>query len=140
MKKITIAMSILLATASTSFAQDHAHGAPHGGTVKTAGDYHMEAVVKDNVLTVYLLDGAEKEIAVKGITLSATLMGADGKTTVVQMIPGTNSFTYTADKGKKYKKAILSAKINGKTASATFDLAAKAATKEHSHGADGHKH
>lgn len=141
MKKITFSIAIFLAAISPAFAQDHAHGAPHGGTVKTAGNYHLEAVVKNNVFTVYLLDANEKEMSVKGSTISATLLDAAGKTSVVKMIPGTNSFTYTAGAGKKYKKAILSAKINGTTASATFDLQQKpAAAKKQAHGADGHKH
>jgi len=51
MKKITILMTVLLIATFTTFAQhsggDHKHGSPHGGTVKSAGGFHIEVSVKD---------------------------------------------------------------------------------------------
>ena len=47
-------MTVLLIATFTTFAQhsggDHKHGSPHGGTVKSAGGFHIEVSVKDGMV------------------------------------------------------------------------------------------
>ena len=42
---------------------EHEHKAPHGGTVNTVGKYHVELVVTDNELRIYVLDNAEETLS-----------------------------------------------------------------------------
>lgn len=140
MKKITILMAVLMMTSFASFAQhsggDHKHGSPHGGTVKSAGDFHIEVTVKDGMVMAYLLDGKEKAMKNTGVTGTAVIQMADAKTSTINLITsGNEGFMYTLDKSKKYNKAIVTFATGGKTASASFDLMAKDKP-----AADGHNH
>lgn len=140
MKKITILLSALLLTATTLFSQDHKHGSPHGGEVKTAGtEFHIETVIKSGMMMVYLLDANEKPMAIAGATAQATIQTADGKISKVTLkAHGKEGFMYTLNKTIKYNKAIVTIKTGGKTASASFDLAQKAESKGQEE--TGHKH
>jgi len=144
MKKVTFLLSALLLVATGLFAQeDHKHGSPHGGDVKSAGTgFHMEAVVKDGMVMVYLLDGSEKTMSIAGATATATIQTADGKISKETLkTMGKDGFMYILDKTKKYNKAIVTIKTSGKTASASFDLNKKAGDhKDDDHNAAGHKH
>lgn len=140
MKKVIMAMTVMLFASYASFAQhgsgDHKHGSPHGGTVKSAGDFHIEVTVKDGMVMAYLLDGKEKTLANTGVTATAVIQLADGQTSNITLIPsGKDGFMYTLDKTKKYNKAIITFVNAGKTVSASFDLTAKAKP-----AADGHNH
>jgi hypothetical protein len=140
MKKIIIAMTVMLLTSAVTFAQhsggDHKHGSPHGGTVKSAGDFHIEVNMKDGMVMAYLLDAKEKAMPNSGVTATAVIQMADGQTSTVTLIPnGKEGFMYTLDKAKKYNKAIVTFTTAGKTASASFDLTAKAKP-----ASDGHNH
>ncbi len=140
MKKITILMVTMLIASFTTFAQhsggDHKHGSPHGGTVKSAGDFHIEVSVKDGMVMAYLLDAKEKAMKNTGVTGTAVIQMSDGQTSTITLIPsGNEGFMYNLDKKKKYNKAIVTLTTGGKTASASFDLTAK-----EKHEEDGHKH
>lgn len=140
MKKLTILMVGMLMASFTTFAQhsggDHKHGSPHGGTVKSAGDFHIEVAVKDGMVMAYLLDGKEKAMANTGVTATAVIQMADGQTSNVTLAPsGKEAFMYMLDKTKKYNKAIVTFVSGSKTASATFELSAPVKKAE-----DGHTH
>lgn len=139
MKKITILIvSIVFSAFSTLIAQDHKHGSPHGGIVKTAGtEFHIETVIKGEAVFVYLLDANEKTKTIVGSTATALVQTADGKTSTVTLKPnGKESFMLNLNKAVNYNKAIISIKTSGKSASASFDLAVKVAEKHEV----GHKH
>ena len=140
MRKVNYLLSALLFAATTLFAQDHKHGSPHGGEVKTAGaDFHMEAVVKNGMMIVYLLDAKEKPMSTTGATAHATIQTVDGK--IIKSAfkaNGKDSFVYKLSPSIKYNKAIVTIKTGKKAASASFDLNKKAAIK--SHEAAGHQH
>lgn len=140
MKKITIVIALMFIASFATFAQHstgaHKHGSPHGGTVKSAGDFHIEVSYKDGMLMAYLLDGKEKTLKNTGVKATAVIQTADAKTLSITLIPGgDDSFMYTLDKAKKYNKAIVTFTTSGKTASASFDLAAKVEP-----AGDGHNH
>ena len=139
MKKITFLIAAIFFTAFTTLiAQDHKHGSPHGGIVKTAGaEFHIETVLKGEVMMVYLLDANEKTKTIVGATATALIQTADGKTSTVKLkANGKESFMLNLNKAVKYNKVIITIKTGGKSATASFDLATKAAVKH----ADGHKH
>lgn len=133
-------MAVMMMTSFATFAQqsggDHKHGSPHGGTVKSAGDFHIEISVKDGMIMAYLLDANEKAMKNTGVAGTAVIQMADGKTSTITLIPnGSEGFMYTLDKAKKYNKAIVTFTTGGKTASASFELKAKEKP-----AADGHNH
>lgn len=133
-------MILMLTATFTTFAQhsgaDHKHGSPHGGTVKSAGAFHIEVSVKDGMVMAYLLDANEKAMKNKAVTGTAVIQMADGKTSTITLTPsGNEGFMYTLDKAKKYNKAIVTFTTGGKTASASFDLMVKDKP-----AADGHDH
>jgi len=139
MKKITFLISAMVFTAFTTLiAQDHKHGSPHGGIVKTAGaEFHIETVLKGEVMMVYLLNANEKTKTIVGATATALIQTADGKTNTVKLkANGKESFMLNLNKAVKYNKVIITIKTGGKSATASFDLATKAAVKHD----DGHKH
>jgi hypothetical protein len=58
-------LASLLLAASATWADgkgEHHHHAPHGGQVQDAGGVHLEAVVKDGKLLLYMLDANEKTL------------------------------------------------------------------------------
>ena len=68
----------LLALASVTFADEKAIG-PNGGQIKDAGKHHLELVVKENALTVYVTDAKSQKIMIKGASGTATVLA--GKNT-----------------------------------------------------------
>lgn len=136
MKKVTFLLGAMLLAATTLFAQaDHKHGSPHGGVVKTAGTgFHIETVIKGQMVMIYLLDGTEKSMSIAGATATATIQTTDGKiSTAILKKMGKDAFMYTLNKATKYNKAIVTIKTGGKTASASFDLNKKIGIEEHKH-------
>jgi hypothetical protein len=68
METRTLLLGLLLLASNEALAhngehhEDHAHKAPHGGDVKTVGSGHLEALVRDGNLVVYVLDAGEKTV------------------------------------------------------------------------------
>jgi len=60
---------------------------PNKGQVKDAGKYHLELVVKDAALTVYVTGNKDAKIATKGASGSATVLVGKG-TSNVKLEPG----------------------------------------------------
>lgn len=79
----TLALLAVAAFATTlapaTYADEGAKG-PNGGQVKDAGKYHLELVVKENALTVYVTGAKDAKVATKGASGSATVL--TGKNTV----------------------------------------------------------
>lgn len=138
MKKITIFMAVLMMTSFATFAQhsggDHKHGSPHGGTVKSAGDFHIEVSVKEGMVMAYLLNASEKAIKNTGVKATAVVRMADATTSTINLVAsGNEGLMFTLDKSKKYNKVIVTFTTEGKTASASFDLMAKANSAADAH-------
>ena len=80
MKQISAAvLATILFTYSVSASADGPAIGPHGGQVKDAGKYHLELVVKDAALTVFVTGNKDTEIATKSATGTATVLA--GKST-----------------------------------------------------------
>ncbi len=124
----TIALLVAL-IGSPVFAQhggaDHKHTSPHGGIVKSSGNYHLELMQQAGTMTVYLLDKNEKTMPVSGATATALLQTQDGQVTTVTLKPGSNQqLSTTPDKTKSFRKAVVTVAFGDKSASASFDLMA----------------
>ena len=83
MKQINAAVlaTILFAFSVSAGADGPAIG-PNGGQVKDAGKYHLELVVKDAALTVYVTGNKDTKIATKGATGTATVLVGKGTSSV----------------------------------------------------------
>ncbi|MCB2380302.1 hypothetical protein LGH70_22110 [Hymenobacter sp. BT635] len=109
--------------------ETHAHKSPHGGTVRTAGKYHLELVQQAGEVHVYLLDANEKTMPLDRSTGTAMLLSTAGKTTSVKLTPTGDHFVAAVPAGTTLRTAIVSLKANGSSLSARFeklDAAAKA--------------
>ena len=126
---LTIVISVV--SSITAFAQeDHDNDkAPHGGKIEEAGDYHIEASIKDGKTYFYLLDGKAKIMSNVGVTGSVVMQFADGTTKTVQLtVSGDDGFVATDAKATSYTNAIVTFKVSGKTATAKFKNVAKSYT------------
>jgi hypothetical protein len=73
---------------------------PNGGQTRMAGVYHFELVLvqeskeaKENVITVFVTDHANKALATAGGTASLTIVQGKNKSTVTLTPAGVNQFT-----------------------------------------------
>ncbi|TGE14531.1 heavy metal-binding domain-containing protein [Hymenobacter elongatus] len=109
--------------------ETHGHRAPHGGTVRTAGKFHIELVQHADEVHVYLLDGKEATVATQGTTGTITLLTTTGKTSRLALTPVADHFTAKVPAGMTVRTAIVSFNATGKSLSARFEKldAAKAA-------------
>ncbi|MFM9943987.1 MAG: hypothetical protein ACKVQB_02015 [Bacteroidia bacterium] len=133
---LTLALGAMATTAA--FAQHDHSDAPHEGKVEEAGDYHIEVLQKDNTIYFYLLDGDAKALSNKSVTGTVLFQFKDGKTKTITLTAfGTDGFLANDANAINFSKAIVTFKVKGKTASATFS-----AKKEdgHNHGEGEHHH
>ncbi len=124
-KTIVLATSLLIAGATTSFAQEHDHGhphkAPHSGVIQHAGDYQIEMVRDKGVLTFYLLDAKANTLPTKGVTGKGEFEFSNkSKATSSLVSAGANSFKLDVPKANVFTTCTVSMVVNGKTATATF--------------------
>ena len=80
----------LLALASVTFADERAKG-PNGGQIKDAGKHHLELVVEENALTVYVTGAKDAKVATKGASGSATVLAGKGTSNVKLEPSGENA-------------------------------------------------
>ena len=82
-----IVLAAILFAYSVSAGADGPAIGPNGGQVKDAGKYHLELVVKDTALMVYVAGSKDAKVATKGAIGTATVLV--GKTTLsVKLEPG----------------------------------------------------
>jgi hypothetical protein len=80
----------LLALASVTSADEGSTG-PNGGQIKDAGKHHLELVVKENALTVYVTDAKHQKIITKGASGTATVLAGKNTTNVKLEPSGENA-------------------------------------------------
>lgn len=132
-KSMTIVLALVAAGTTVSFAQEkgkqkevnHHVGevgkGPHGGTIQEADPNHVEILVKDGMVILYLLDGDAKAVSNVGITGKVTFLMPDGKSvneTLTQS--GVDGFMVNNKAVTNYKSCIASFTLKGKTVSAKF--------------------
>jgi hypothetical protein len=108
---------------SSGSALAHEVKARNGGRITDAGAYHVEIVVKSDVVDVYLSDQSEKAIAASGFKAIAILVGA-GKSQRVVLTPVDGirlSGNATAALPSRPKGVVQLTGADGKTVQAKFD-------------------
>ncbi len=116
-----VALASLFFIATPVLAHEIIKG-PNGGRVVDAGSYHVELVIRDKTVTVFVSDSAEKAVAITGFKGMAILT-ADGKAQRIALAPqdgvrlsGTSPVTLPADA----KGVVQLTGPDGKTAQGRF--------------------
>ena len=121
-KSIALALALLVAGTSYAQTESHSHKAAHGGTVQTAGDYHIEMVAGADKISFYLLDAKESTLTNKAVTGTAVFefinktkatapLGKGSKNALMVETPKANVFTFCT----------VSLVVKGKTVTARFN-------------------
>ena len=101
--------------------ETHAHMAPHGGVVRTAGNYHLELVAAPNQLNVYLLGDKMSAVASVGGAGTVLVQRTDNTTASLKLAPAGDHYTATLPAGAAIRTAIVTLKAQGKTINARFE-------------------
>jgi hypothetical protein len=101
----------------------HAHKSTHGGTVKAAGDYHIELVERQNQYLIYLMDVTEQPVSLKGVTGLAILRDGDRTVYTQSLTPTFNTHFVLQTKGVGHSAVIVNFTINNKNITAKFEKA-----------------
>lgn len=88
MNPIRILLAGMLLIATPAFA--HEAKGPNGGRIVDATPYHIELVVKDRRVAVYLTDANEKPLPVTGFKGIAILL-VSGKSQRITLVPDQDS-------------------------------------------------
>ncbi|MDQ2990501.1 MAG: hypothetical protein M3R60_15505 [Pseudomonadota bacterium] len=91
MKLINVLFAVTLLCLSTAARADEATAGPNGGQRKHSGKYHLELVVKDVALTVYVTGDKDSKVATKGATGTATVLAGKGTANVKLEPSGENA-------------------------------------------------
>ena len=108
---------------STGSAWAHDAKAKNGGRITEAGAYHVEMVVKSDIVDVFISDESEKPVAASGFKGTAILM-ASGKSQRVVLAPVDGvrlSGSATAALPNQPKGVVQLTAPDGKTIQAKFD-------------------
>ena len=107
----------------------------HGGHEVEVGKYHIELVVKDRDLALYVRDQGDKPVDAKTVKASANVLSGKDKATVqlapagAEMLSGQAPFNVA-----KNAKIIISFSVaGGKSEQARFSLGQKQDHKGHKH-------
>lgn len=88
---------------------------PNGGQIKDAGKYHLELVVKDSALTLFVTGGKNAKVATKGATGTATVLAGKASSSVKlepcgeNALAGSGSFRAAPD-----MKVVVSLTLSGR--------------------------
>ena len=91
MKSINVVFAATLLCFSIAARADGPAIGPNGGQVKDAGKYHLELVVKDTALTVYVTGNTDTKIATKSATGTATVLAGKNTSTIKLEPSGENA-------------------------------------------------
>jgi hypothetical protein len=111
----------LLASSGSAWAHDEK--GPHGGRVADAVPYHVEMVVKSDIVDVFISDANEKPVAASGFKGTAILVaGGKSQRVVLAPVDGTRlSGSATAALPNQPKGVVQLTGPDGKTIQAKFD-------------------
>lgn len=129
MKVATAILAIALGVAPAVYASDK-----HGGHEIEVGKYHIELVVKDRNLSLFVRDQADKAVDSKTAKASANVLSGKDRATVQltpagDMLSGQAPFTVAKD-----AKVIVTFSVaGGKSEQARFSLGQKQDHKGHKH-------
>jgi hypothetical protein len=127
---IVLTFAFLLWFSGTALAQKgksshadgpaHSHKSHNGGTVKSAGDYHIELVDKKGQYHIYLLDIEEKPVKLKGVTGLAILRDGDRTVHTQSLAPTSAAYFSVATNGIDHNAVLINFTVNQKNITAKF--------------------
>jgi hypothetical protein len=130
MKAVALSLSLAILLPSTVWASDK-----HGGHEVQIGKFHVELVVKDRDLSLYVRDQADKPIDPRTVKASASVLSGKDKASVelapagAEMLGGQAPFSVRKD-----AKVVVTFNVAGaKSEQARFSLGQKADHKGHKH-------
>jgi hypothetical protein len=119
------AKCLLIAALMTWSSSPWAHEAKgeHGGRITDAGSYHVEMVVKSDIVDVFISDASEKPVTASGFNGTAILVaGGKSQRVVLAPIDGTRlSGSATSALPNQPKGVVQLMGPDGKTIRAKFD-------------------
>ena len=86
-----VVLTAVLLAASLSARADGPAIGPNGGQIRDAGKYHLELVVKDSALRVYVTGSKDAKVATKGATGTATVLAGNSTSNVKLEQSGENA-------------------------------------------------
>lgn len=118
--------------------------APHGGQLRMAGPFHLELVVKDDELFLYVTDHMDKEISTKGGSGKANIISGAGEKVAVTLTPLTDNIMKGKGKFELTPESVVSVFValeGYETQGARFTpLAPKVTSRENSDAENHHHH
>ncbi|UJS26075.1 hypothetical protein [Thiothrix winogradskyi] len=104
-KTTLFAASLLIAGYALAHTDEYldSQPTPHGGQIRMTDAYHLELVVKDKELTVYVMDHGNEAQPSAGMTATATILSGETKTEVKlepaeeNLLKGTGDFKISDD-------------------------------------------
>ena len=104
-KTTLLAASLLVAGYALAHTDEYldSQPTPHGGQMRMTDAYHLELVVKDKELTVYVMDHGNQAQPSAGMTATATVLSGETKTEVKleaaeeNLLKGTGDFKVSDD-------------------------------------------
>ena len=122
-------LSLFFAFSSFAWASDK-----HGGHEVEVGKFHIELVVKDKDVTLYVRDAADKPVDVKTVKATANVLSGKDKATVQLTAAGDSLKGQTPFSVAKDAKIVVTFSVAGaKSEQARFSLAQKQEHKGHKH-------
>lgn len=130
MKALSIAFAFTFVLGTPAYAADK-----HGGQEVEVGKYHLELVVKDRDLSLYVRDQGDKPVDAKTVKASANVLSGKDKATVqlapagAEMLTGQAPFSVAKD-----AKIVVTFSIaDAKSEQARFSFGQKQDHKGHKH-------
>ena len=103
----------------------HGHQAPHGGKMATLGSHHVEVVVEDGTIKLFLYNDENQPVSVKEVSGQVHLTFPDKHRETLELEPSVNQAYLEArlkDPGHPDFKAVLSLMIDGKRQNVRLNL------------------
>jgi len=103
----------------------HGHQAPHGGKMATLGSHHVEVVVEDGTIKLFLYNDEKEPVSVKEVSGQVHLTFPDQHRETLELEPSVNQTHLEArlkDPGHPNFKAVLSLVIDGKRQNLRLNL------------------
>ena len=128
-------LTLFLLTVGLVYAagETHQHKSPHGGVVRSAGDYHLELVRDEKGYKVYLLDAKEKTLPVTDLTGKATCLTKEKKKMEMELTAAGDHMVLATDpEALEGGTVIVAIRKGSESVSAKFTLG------EHGHDEHGH--
>ena len=91
MKPIDVMFAATLLFLSVAARADEATTGPNGGQTKHTGKYHLELVMNDTALTVYVTGDKNAKVSTKGATGTATVLAGKATSNVKLEPSGENA-------------------------------------------------